>query len=304
MFEAAKTPEKLLNSQDAQVDSLIRLMGEQVRAARKNARLSRRELSEISGVSPRYLAQLEGGEGNVSIGILKRIALAMDLPIEALIGSDDPLSVEVARVLTLYRTADAATRTRVQEMLDPDRRRQNKAERICLIGLRGAGKSTLGALVAEDFGMPFVELNSEIEKEAGIPVSEIFSLYGDEGYRRLEADTVDKIVASHARMVLAVGGGVVSTADTFSRVLTRFHSVWLKAQPEEHMDRVRKQGDMRPMADNPQAMVQLRQILRSREAQYGQADYQLDTSGKSVQDSRISLKDLLLSNGVAEASDA
>ncbi len=287
---------------DGRVEALIRMVGDRVRAARKAAKISRRELSERSGVSMRYLAQLESGEGNASIGILERIALGLDQPLEAFLVRDDPLTVEASHIAALYRTADAATRTRVLEVLDPDRQRRDKAERICLIGLRGAGKSTLGALIAADLSMPFIELNVEIETEAGIPVSEIFALYGEEGYRQLEADTLERIIAEHTRIVLAVAGGIASKGDTFARVLARFHTVWLKAQPGEHMARVRAQGDLRPMAGNPQAMAQLRQILRSREADYAQAAYHLDTSEKSVAASHADLRDLLLSNDVTTAS--
>ncbi len=285
---------------DAQVKALIQLVGDRVRTARKAAGISRRELSERSGVSPRYLAQLEGGTGNVTIGILKRIALALSLPVEIFVGADDPLAAEAARVAALYRTADAATRTRMLEVLDPDKQGENKAQRICLIGLRGAGKSTLGTLLADDLGMPFIELNREIEADTGIPLSEIFALYGDEGYRQLEAETLDRIVGEHAGLVLAVAGGIVSNVTTFAKVLGRFHTVWLRAQPGDHMERVRAQGDMRPMAGNPRAMVQLRQILRAREAQYAQAAYQLDTSGREVAQSQRELRDLLVSQDVVK----
>ena len=284
---------------DAQVDALIRLVGMRVRAARNDAGMSRRELSERSCVSPRYLAQIEGGEGNISIGLLKRIALALGTPVEALIAADGPKGTEDARIAALYARADARIRARVRQILDLGNRRQDRMERICLIGLRGAGKSTLGALVARDFGMKFVELNREIEKSAGIAVGEIIALYGDEGYRQLEAETLDRTIAEETRVVLAVAGGIVSDPQAFDRALHRFHTVWLKAAPEEHMNRVRAQGDLRPMAGNPQAMAQLRQILKSREAQYAQAAYQLDTGGKSVETSHAELRALLIENDVA-----
>jgi XRE family aerobic/anaerobic benzoate catabolism transcriptional regulator len=278
---------------DAQVSELIERVGTRVRDARKMASMSRRELSERSGVSPRYLAQLEGGQGNISIGLLQQVALALGLPIEALVGADDT----AAHVATLFANADAATRAHILQTLEP--KREDKAQRICLIGLRGAGKSTLGPKIAKDLGVPFVELNAEIARKAGIPISEIIALYGEEGYRQLETETLDHIITQHARIVVAVAGGIVSSSDTFQRVLRCFHTVWIKAQPSEHMDRVRAQGDLRPMAGNPQAMQHLEQILRTREVQYAQAAYQLDTSGKSIDASHSELNTLLRQNNIA-----
>ena len=182
---------------------------------------------------------------------------------------------------------------RVLQVLDPERMRLQKAQRLCLVGLRGAGKSTLGARVAKVFGAPFIELNREIEKNAGMALGEIIALYGQEGYRQLEADTLTGIIEGHKRAIVAVAGGIVSEEGSFYHVLSRFHTVWLKASASEHMERVRAQGDVRPMQDNPQAMIQLRQILRSREALYTQSDHVLDTSGKSVEQSQIELSQLI-----------
>ena len=283
------------NETDAQVSALIQQVGANVHAARKSLAMSRRELSERSGVSPRYLAQLEGGQGNISIGLLKHISLALDLSIEALIATDDALPC----VAALFAKADPAMQTQVLQILGaaPE---NTKAARICLIGLRGAGKSTLGPKIASDLAMPFVELNTLIEEKAGIPIGEIIALYGEEGYRQLESETLDQITAQHARIAVAVAGGIVSSAETFQRVLQRFHTVWIKAKPSEHMERVRAQGDLRPMAGNPQAMQHLEQILKAREALYAQASYRLDTSGKSVAASRAELSDLLRSQNVAQ----
>ncbi len=286
------------------MDALIRLVGARVRARRNELRMSRRELSERSGVSPRYLAQLESGEGNISIGLLKRIAIALDTPIETLTTSEVPKCADEAFVAMLYRHADVHIRTRVLQILDPERRWKEKAGRICLIGLRGAGKSTLGTLIARDFGMEFIELNRKIEQSAGMPVGEIIALYGQDGYRQLEAEALDGVIADHDRVVLAVAGGIVSDERAFERALASFHTVWIRAQPEEHMNRVRAQGDLRPMAGNPQAMAQLRQILKSREAQYSRAALDLDTSGKSVETSRAELCELLQMNEVARSESA
>lgn len=278
---------------EAQVSALIELVGTRVRAARKSASMSRRELSERSGVSPRYLAQLESGQGNISIGLLKQVALALGVPMEVLVGSNDATQ----RMATLFLKADPATQAKVLQTLEPQRNK--KAQRICLIGLRGAGKSTLGPMIAKDFDMPFVELNAEIAAKAGIPIGEIIALYGEEGYRQLESETLDQIVAENDRIVVAVAGGIVSSAHTFQHVLAQFHTVWIKAQPSEHMDRVRAQGDLRPMAGNPQAMQHLEQILKAREVHYAQAAYQLDTSGATIATSHAQLHDLLRKNNIA-----
>ena len=291
--EAQKPSEKAL--------SLIQLVGAQVRAARTGVGFSRRELAERSGVSMRYLAQLEGGEGNISIGLLQQVATALELPIEALITETTSQTAELRHVTALYQKADVATRARALQVLDPTCERKSKAERICLIGLRGAGKSTLGALLASDLGVPFLELNTEIEARIGVPVREIIALYGEDGYRQIEAETLNKIIATHERLVLAVAGGIVSSPQTFDNVLTDFHTVWIKAQPSEHMDRVRAQGDLRPMAGNPQAMEQLRQILKTRERHYAKASYQLDTSGQNIQTSRAELNALLKAHNISKS---
>ncbi|QXT38227.1 helix-turn-helix transcriptional regulator [Gymnodinialimonas ceratoperidinii] len=275
------------------VAELIHHVGEKVLSLRKARRMSRRELSETSGVSPRYLAKLEGGDGNISIGLLKRVALALDTPVEQILVRDDPQAAETLHMMQMYRRADAGTRARVLQVLDPERTRAQKAERLCLVGLRGAGKSTLGARISAAFDAPFIELNDEIEQNAGMPVAEIIALYGQEGYRQLEADTLGAIVKSHERAIVAVAGGIVSEETTFQQLLSRFHSVWVRTSPGEHMERVRAQGDVRPMEGNPQAMIQLRQILKAREVYYAQADHLLDTSGKSVDVSEAELSDLI-----------
>lgn len=267
---------------DAAVKALILRVGERVRKARELKGIPRRVLSEASGVSPRYLALLEAGEGNISIGLLQRVAEALDHRIEWLLGEDDPWTSDALRVTNLFRTATAETRAKVLEILAPQPQASARRNRIALIGLRGAGKSTLGSLAAEELGIPFVELNREIEDQAGMPVTEVMAFYGQEGYRRLEAQALSRIVATHSSVLLAVAGGIVSDPDVFKNLLTHFHTIWIKASPAEHMERVRAQGDTRPMAGNPEAMDQLKFILTSREALYDQARAKLNTTGRSV----------------------
>jgi len=287
---------------DNSAQQLICLVGNRVRVARKNKKWSRREFSELSGLSQRYIAQLENGQGNISIGLLKRVAMTLAIPIEALV-TDEDLSVdEVTGLIDHYRHANAETRTRALQLLDPEGNRERKSARLCLVGLRGAGKSTLGKLIAESLNIPFIELSSEIEQQFGMPVGELIAFYGHSGFRELEAQALDNVIASHDKLVLAVAGGIVSGDNAYNKVLSRFHTVWLRASPEEHMSRVVEQGDMRPMQGNPQAMVQLKQILGARDVLYARADYQLDTSGVSVSDSQAALLSLVITHGLADVS--
>lgn len=287
---------------DSEVAALLQRVGERVRKLRERMGIPRRVLSELSGVSPRYLAQLESGEGNISIGLLKRVAMALDHRIEWLLGEDDPWSSDVVRISELFRRADGTTRAAVMNLLTNQPSGSDRAGRICLIGLRGAGKSTLGRQAGERLGVPFVELNREIEQNGGMPVPEIMALYGQEGYRKLEADALDRVIATHDRVILAVAGGIVVEPGTYARLLANFHTIWIKASPQEHMARVRAQGDERPMAGNPEAMAQLKSILTSREALYERALAQVDTSGASVPESLENLLEIIEKSGFLAAS--
>jgi XRE family aerobic/anaerobic benzoate catabolism transcriptional regulator len=278
---------------DVSVAKLITRVGERVRRARERKGISRRILSEQSGVSPRYLAQLESGAGNISIGLLQRVAIALDHRIEWLTGEEDPWTSEALRVSDLYRSSNAETQRMVQDLLSPEPEANLRAGRICLVGLRGAGKSTLGALAGQALDLPFVELNTEIESQSGMPVEEVMALYGQEGYRKLEAQAISRITATHDSLILAAAGGVVGEPETYNSLLTGFHTIWIKASAEDHMARVRAQGDERPMAGNPEAMEQLRSILASRESLYGKALAQLDTSGQGVEDTVSALVNLI-----------
>ncbi len=296
-FSGEVTPVDDAASPDRAVADLMLQVGERVRKARERKGIPRRVLSEISGVSPRYLAQLESGAGNISIGLLKRVALALDHRIEWLVGEDDPWTSEALRVADLFRSADRKTQEEVLRALDPEPEASQRANRICLIGLRGAGKSTLGRMAGEALDLPFVELNREIEAHGGMEIAEIMGLYGPEGYRTLEAEALARIIATHDRMILAVAGGIVAEPRTYQTLLTRFHTIWLKAAPDEHMQRVRAQGDERPMAGNPEAMTQLRSLLTSREMLYDRAQARLDTSGQTRETSLTHLLALIGERG-------
>lgn len=292
-FRGEATPQSTETRSDQEVTALIQRVGERVRRARERKGIPRRVLSEMSGVSPRYLAQLEAGEGNISIGLLQRVAFALDHRIEWLVGQEDPWTSESLRVADMFRASSSDVQQAILRTLSPEPEETLRARRLCLVGLRGAGKSTLGALLGQALNVPFVELNSEIEEQSGMPVSEVMALYGQEGYRKLEAQAISRIIATHDSMVLAVAGGIVAEPETYNMLLSHFHTIWLKASPEDHMARVRAQGDERPMAGNPEAMERLKSILTSREALYAKALAQLDTSGQPTEASLAQLMQLI-----------
>jgi len=257
-----------------------------IRRLRCRRGMTRKTLAARSQLSERFLALVEGGRGNASILVLQGIARALDVPLEWLVleGPEPGLEViEVGRALRRLtpeelREAHRWIGERFGKNGDGDRRR-----RIALLGLRGAGKSTLGGLLGKQLDRPFLELDRLIEKAGGVPLSAIFDLYGQEGFRRLERRCLDEVLAKHPSFVLATGGSLVTANTTYQRLLESCFTVWLKAEPEDHMRRVIAQGDTRPMADHPEAMSDLRRILREREPLYGKADLAVNTSGRSLQ---------------------
>jgi XRE family aerobic/anaerobic benzoate catabolism transcriptional regulator len=224
-------------------------LGERVRAWRTEHGMTRKALSLASGVSERYLAQLESGRGNISVLLLRKVARAMGVAVEHLV-----------------REEEGAARS----------------GRIALIGLRGAGKSTLGEKLAQSLGLPFVELDREVEKEAGAKLGEVFAMYGQDAFRRFERRALERVLNQNERAVIAAGGSLVTDPDTYKLLLDRCLCVWLKASPEEHMARVIAQGDMRPFKGRSAALDEIRKLLADRERLYGRADVILDTSGKSL----------------------
>jgi XRE family aerobic/anaerobic benzoate catabolism transcriptional regulator len=270
---------------NAEESAFLAALGERVRDARARRGVTRKILARDSGVSERYLAQLETGKGNVSILLLAQIARALGMPVADLLRDEDEQSVEHAmltqflRRLPAQQVADVRARlTRELGASDASRR-----QRIALIGLRGAGKSTLGARLADDLGVPFIELDREVERVAATALNEVFLLYGQAGYRRYERRALETVLAQHERAVIATGGSIVSEPETFDLLLSRCFTVWLKARPEEHMARVVAQGDMRPITGNKEAMDDLRRILAGRERLYRQADIAVDTGGKTIE---------------------
>jgi XRE family aerobic/anaerobic benzoate catabolism transcriptional regulator len=258
-------------------------LGQRVRTMRALRGMSRKVLAKVSGISERYIAQLEAGRGNVSIVLLRRVSDAMGAHLEDLIPSGDH-TPDWQVVRDLLRKATPAQIAQAKDLLAGHSGASSHASfcGIALIGLRGAGKSTLGKILAKRIGWNFVELNKEIEAQNGLSVAEIIALYGQEGFRRMEQAALNQLLARKELMVLATGGGIVSEPLTFDLILSSFYTIWLKAEPEEHMGRVRKQGDLRPMADDRSAMAELRNILVSREPLYARASAVVDTAGLSV----------------------
>jgi XRE family aerobic/anaerobic benzoate catabolism transcriptional regulator len=260
-------------------------LGQRVRTMRALRGMSRKVLAKVSGISERYIAQLESGKGNVSIVLLRRVSNAMGAHLEDLIPSADP-APDWQVIRDLLRKASPGQVAQAKDILEGGNgaaaHRRSSFAGIALIGLRGAGKSTLGKILAKTIGWTFVELNKEIERQNGLSVAEIIALYGQEGFRRMEQTALTQLLARKEPMVLATGGGIVSEPLTFDSILKSFYTIWLKAEPEEHMARVRGQGDLRPMADDRSAMAELRNILLSREPLYSRASAVVDTAGLSV----------------------
>jgi XRE family transcriptional regulator, aerobic/anaerobic benzoate catabolism transcriptional regulator len=276
-----------MDSRPADEQAFLTELGRRVRHVRALRGMSRKVLARVSGISERYIAQLEGGKGNVSIKLLRRVAAAMGARVEDLI-VDDSTPQDWPIIRDLIRTASPAQIAQARTLLAgaapaPAEPVPAGSDRVALIGLRGAGKSTLGRIAAERLGWAFVELNKEIERQHGHSVAEILALYGQDGYRRREQTALRALVARPGPMILATGGGIVAEPLTFDLLLSSFFTVWLRAGPEEHMARVRQQGDLRPMADDRAAMQELRAILASREPLYARARVTVDTSGIAVE---------------------
>ena len=277
-------------NRDDDVEAYLIELGQRVRSMRAVRGMSRKVLAQASGVSERYIAQLESGQGNVSIVLLRRVAEATGAPLEDLVAEPAHQPQDWALLRELLRKAAPAVIADVKAVLGGQTVERPQpahiaVDRVALIGLRGAGKSTLGRMAAERLGWRFVELNKEIEREAGFSIGEVFSLYGQDGYRRYEAAALERIIAEPGAMILATGGGIVSEPVTFERLLASFFSIWVKTSPAEHMSRVRKQGDLRPMGADKAAMAELITILQSREPFYSRARISLDTSNATLEQS-------------------
>lgn len=273
-------------------DGFLFSLGKRVRELRNRRGLTRKMMAREADVSERHLAQLEAGEGNVSIVLLRRIAAALHVSLAELFAAETETRHEKVLIqrflerLPAHRVKDAMSRL-LREFGDEEAARR---KRVALIGLRGAGKSTLGLRLGQEMNTPFIELDHEIEKDTGMPLGEIFSLYGQTGYRAIERRLLERVLREHERTILSVGGGVVSEKETYDYLLSNCYTVWIKARPEDYMARVIAQGDLRVMGGSNQAMRDLQGILEAREPLYRKADMYLDTSGNSVGESFAKLR--------------
>jgi len=279
-------------------------LGERARALRARRGMTRRALAATADVSERHLANLEYGVGNASILVLLQVARALQCSLAELIGDITTSSPEWLMLREMLEHRDEASLRRVRvavgELLGTGGANASSAgagrklsERIALIGLRGAGKSTLGTMLAEDLGFPFVELSREIEKFAGCSVSEIQALYGQSAYRRYERRALEEAIQIYPEAVIATPGGIVSDPANFNLLLAHCTTVWLQADPEDHMKRVIAQGDLRPMAASREAMADLKSILAGRAAFYSKADFSLDTSRQPEQPTYLALRSIV-----------
>ena len=265
-------------------------MGRRVRDARERLGMSRRAISQAAEVSERYLAQLEAGDGNASVVLLRRVAAALGVPLSGLLGDQGvTLEERLIRRFLARLPADRREDAVFALMREIGRKETERKRRIALVGLRGAGKSTLGQALARELRYTFIELDREIEREAELPLSEVFMLYGQTGYRRIERRCLNEVLHRADPVVIAAGGGIVSEPETYDLLLANCFTVWLRAAPEEHMSRVIAQGDFRPMDGHVAAMDELRRILAEREPLYGEADATIDTAGAHIDESLAAL---------------
>jgi len=277
-------------------DGYLQRLGERVRMLRNQRGMTRKVLAQQAKVSERYLAQLEAGKGNLSIVLLRRVARALGMPVTQLVrdGAEPPLDLVLLTQFLERLPADKLAEAR--HLLTHHFSAVSKDEhrrRIALIGLRGGGKSTLGQALADKLGAPFIELDREIEKRSGAPLSEIFEMFGQETFRRAEQEALSDVLRQHTEFVIATSGSIVAEPATLELLLSSCLTVWVRAEPQEHMRRVMAQGDMRPMANNTRAMEDLVSILKSREPLYAKADIALNTSGRTPEQNLAELLRLI-----------
>jgi len=285
----AKATPKARNEAAADIgraDTFANAVGRLLRSARAKRGMTRRQLAEQSGASERYLAQIEGGQGNPSVIVLKAIAEALDLSIVDLLPRTDGRSETLEHIVDVLRRMPQSELPAIADLIEGRAAlATDRAQRIALIGLRGAGKSTLGKRLAAKLGAPFIELDRMIEREYGASAPDLIEIAGIATFRRYERACLERVIGNHDIAVIATAGGIVANPDTYALLLRRTHTIWLKARPDDHMRRVMAQGDFRPMARNREAMADLIAILEARRGDYARAEAELDTSGDTVDES-------------------
>ncbi|HWP09824.1 MAG TPA: helix-turn-helix transcriptional regulator [Polyangiaceae bacterium] len=267
---------------DTSESELHALLGRHVREARARRFMTRKALARDSGISLAYLARVEAGTGNISLGLLQRLALALNLPIEGLLTSEATANPDFTLIIEFLKRQAPERLARIRRQLFDG---EADGQRIALIGIRGVGKSTLAPMLADRLGIPFVELNREIEAEANLAVGEIFTLFGQRGYRELERACLERVIAKYPNVVLATGGGLVAESGTYELLLSSFFTVWLQARPRVMFERVLAQHDARIASANlrDEAIENIGRTLEARRPLYELAHASLDTSGKSLE---------------------
>src|SRR3984885_10436568 len=282
------------------VAAFLATIGREVRRHRAKRGMTRRQLAQASETSERYLAQIESGAGNPSASVIRAIAQALDLPAAALLPATGARPAALDAVLDLVAQVPEGELPELATLIEARVARAagaDRARRIALIGLRGAGKSTLGRMLAQHLGWPFIELDRVVEEDYGASIPDLIEMAGTATFRRHERSALDRIVSTHEAAVITTAGGIVSNPETYAMLLRGCHTVWIKARPDDHMSRVMAQGDFRPMAQNRGSsgakgakgakgvMADLVAILEARRADYARAEAELDTSGDSIEDS-------------------
>jgi len=271
-------------------------IGGKVRGQRAKRGMTRRQLARASETSERYLAQIEAGTGNPSVSVLRAIAQALDLPASALLPEIDGRPAALGNILDLLNRMPAAELAALAgdiEARAAQSQNADRGERIALVGLRGAGKSTLGRVLAQHLGWPFIELDRLVEEDYGASIPDLIEMAGTATFRRHERAALERVIAGHRQAIITASGGIVSDPESYALLLCRTHTIWIKATPEDHMSRVMAQGDFRPMARNREAMADLVAILDARRADYARAEAEVDTSAEAVERSLAKLFDVV-----------
>jgi XRE family aerobic/anaerobic benzoate catabolism transcriptional regulator len=281
-------------------DPFLIALGERLRALRARRGLTRKALAKLADVSERHLANVESGVGNASIQLLRQITTVLNCTLAEMIGDETATSPEWLMIREILRGRSdeelAQARAALAGLFEAPTSEAARRQRVALIGLRGAGKSSLGRMLADYWMVPFVELGREVELLAGCGIAEIHALYGPNAYRRYERRALEDIIGRYPRAVIATPGGIVSDPATYSVLLSHCYTVWVKAAPKDHMARVLAQGDTRPMMGNREAMDDLKNILESRAAFYSQADLAFDTSDMTQEAAYVALLEQLREN--------
>ncbi len=272
---------------DTEKDPFLAALGERVKLLRARRGLTRKTLAQLADVSERHVANVESGVGNASIQFLRQLCSVLNCSLAEMTGDETASSPDWLMIREILRGRSdeemAKARAVLGDLFASTTSEAGRRQRIALIGLRGAGKSSLGRMLAASMDVPFIELSQHVELLAGCSIAEIHALYGQAAYRRYEQRALEEVIRQHPQVVIATPGGIVSEPATFNLLLSHCYTVWLKASPEDHMSRVLAQGDRRPMAGNHEAMDDLKRILESRAQFYSKADKTFDTSDMSTE---------------------